>query len=88
MKLAKQTRAGFGGRTHFLALSAEAMRRVLVDHARGRKQKKRGGGCGRVTITSSEGSRAQRCWAGGRGPWIDGLCGSSTGCGESAGPRG
>lgn len=32
------------GRRHFLAVAATVMRRVLVDHARGRERAKRGGG--------------------------------------------
>jgi RNA polymerase sigma factor (TIGR02999 family) len=32
------------GRTHFFAAAAEAMRRILVDHARQKKSRKRGGG--------------------------------------------
>jgi RNA polymerase sigma factor (TIGR02999 family) len=35
---------------HFLALSARAMRRVLLDHARRKKADKRGGGWLRVTL--------------------------------------
>ena len=31
-------------RTHFFAVAAKAMRRILVDHARARKTEKRGGG--------------------------------------------
>jgi RNA polymerase sigma factor (TIGR02999 family) len=31
-------------RTHFFAIAAQAMRRVLIDHARARKRKKRGSG--------------------------------------------
>ena len=34
----------FDGRGHFFAAAAEAMRRVLVNHARDRKRRKRGGG--------------------------------------------
>lgn len=34
----------FDGRGHFFAAAAEAMRRILVDHARSRKAAKRGGG--------------------------------------------
>ncbi len=34
----------FDGRGHFFAAAAEAMRRILVDHARGRKTAKRGAG--------------------------------------------
>jgi len=32
------------GRGHFLAVAAQTMRRILVDHARGRSRAKRGGG--------------------------------------------
>ena len=39
------------GRAHFLALAAQAMRRVLVDHARKRGTWKRGGGTRRITLT-------------------------------------
>jgi RNA polymerase sigma-70 factor (ECF subfamily) len=38
-------------RTHFLAVSARLMRRVLVDHARARLYQKRGGGAPKVTLT-------------------------------------
>src|SRR5712692_8832490 len=34
----------FDGRGHFFAAAAEAMRRILVNHARARKRLKRGGG--------------------------------------------
>lgn len=37
-------------RQHFFALAAQAMRRVLVDHARQRRSQKRGGGAERVTL--------------------------------------
>jgi RNA polymerase sigma factor (TIGR02999 family) len=36
------------GRGHFFAAAAEAMRRILVDHARRRAARKRGGGARRV----------------------------------------
>src|SRR5213082_265984 len=39
----------FDGRGHFFAAAAEAMRRILVDHARTRKAAKRGAGQ-RVTV--------------------------------------
>ena len=42
-KLADQGSA-WEGRTHFIGVAAQAMRRVLVDHARGHKRDKRGGG--------------------------------------------
>lgn len=37
-------------RAHFLAVAARTMRRLLVDHARGRAREKRGGGLHRVTL--------------------------------------
>lgn len=37
-------------RQHFFALAAQAMRRVLVDHARQKRARKRGGGLERVTL--------------------------------------
>jgi len=37
-------------RTHFLAMAARLMRRVLVDHARSRGYQKRGGDAARVTF--------------------------------------
>jgi RNA polymerase sigma-70 factor, ECF subfamily len=37
-------------RAHFLGISARLMRRVLVDHARSRGYRKRGGGVERVTL--------------------------------------
>jgi RNA polymerase sigma factor (TIGR02999 family) len=43
-KLRKEHRVDWNGRTHVLAIGAQAMRRLLVDHGRGRKRAKRGGG--------------------------------------------
>ena len=37
-------------RGHFFAAAAEAMRRILVNHARDRKRLKRGGGRGRLEL--------------------------------------
>lgn len=50
LKLVDQTRIQWRGRTHFFAVAAQAMRRILVDHARGRLRDKRGGGLERVTF--------------------------------------
>jgi RNA polymerase sigma factor (TIGR02999 family) len=38
------------GRVHFLAVAAQTMRRILVDHARARSRTKRGGGAAPVTL--------------------------------------
>lgn len=43
MKLIDQSRVDWKGKTHFYAVCAEAMRRILIDHARTRKRAKRGG---------------------------------------------
>jgi len=42
LRLVDQSRVDWQGKTHFLAVSAEAMRRILIDHARARKRDKRG----------------------------------------------
>jgi RNA polymerase sigma factor (TIGR02999 family) len=44
---------GFRGRSHFLAVAAIAMRRVIIDHARQRDALKRGGGWQRVTVSEA-----------------------------------
>ena len=44
MKLQHEKGAQWQGRTHGLALAAQAMRRLLVDHGRHQKRHKRGGG--------------------------------------------
>jgi RNA polymerase sigma factor (TIGR02999 family) len=41
----------YENRRHFFAAAAEAMRRILVDHARKRRSDKRGGGYERVTLS-------------------------------------
>ena len=44
MRLQKDRGAEWQGRTHGLALGAQAMRRLLIDHGRHQKREKRGGG--------------------------------------------
>lgn len=50
MRLVDVRQVNWQNRTHFLAMSARLMRRVLVDHARSKHYKKRGGGAARVTF--------------------------------------
>lgn len=50
LKLIDQTRVNWKGKSHFLAVGAQAMRRILVDHARAAKRQKRGGGALRVGL--------------------------------------
>lgn len=44
LKLVDQRRSQWRDRAHFFAVAAQAIRRILVDHARTRKRAKRGGG--------------------------------------------
>lgn len=50
MRLVDQSRVDWQGRTHFLAVGANAMRRILIDHMRTRKRLKRGGNQKRVAL--------------------------------------
>ena len=43
-------RVAWQDRAHFLAMASRVMRRVLIDHARSRTRKKRGGGAERVDL--------------------------------------
>src|SRR5262245_19345311 len=49
----------FDGKGHFFAAAAEAMRRVLVNHARDRKRLKRGGQRKRLELLDQRDSLAQ-----------------------------
>lgn len=51
LKLADQRDPDWQNRSHFFALAATLIRRILVDHARRRASLKRGGGAGPVTLT-------------------------------------
>ena len=50
MRLVEQSRVNSKGRAHFLAVSAQAMRRIRVDHARTPGRLKRGGDWRRVVL--------------------------------------
>jgi RNA polymerase sigma factor (TIGR02999 family) len=54
VKLADQTRAQFASRAHFLAVAAQAMRRILVEHARRVGAEKRGGQWQRLDLDQVE----------------------------------
>ena len=54
MKLLGEHSPSFESRAEFYRAAAEAMRRILVDHARRRARIKRGGGRERVPITTAE----------------------------------
>ena len=50
LKLIDQKHVHWKNRAHFFALSAQLMRRILVDHARSRQYAKRGGGAQRISF--------------------------------------
>ena len=50
LKLIDQRNVHWKNRAHFFALSAQLMRRILVDHARNRQYAKRGGGAQKITF--------------------------------------
>ena len=54
MRLIDYSRMEWNGRSHFMSVAATAMRRILVDYARGARSQKRGGGLQRVSLDSVE----------------------------------
>jgi RNA polymerase sigma-70 factor, ECF subfamily len=50
LKLVDQKHVDWKGQTHFFAIAAQAMRRILVDHARRRGATKRGGDRHRIAL--------------------------------------
>ena len=53
LRLIDQREAKWQDRAHFCAIAAQAIRRVLIDHARARKRQKRGGDRVRVTLSAA-----------------------------------
>jgi len=60
LRLVDQKRVVWQNRAHFLGVAAEMMRRVLVDHARNRRARKRGGTRTRVTLDEAVASTGPR----------------------------
>ena len=54
LRLLDQRRVTWQNRAHFMGLAAQAMRRILVDHARRRGAQKRGGGAVHVSLEIAE----------------------------------
>ena len=48
LRLVGQESTDWSGRSHFIGAAAEAMRRILIDHARKRNARKRGGEFNRI----------------------------------------
>lgn len=53
IKLAGQKRVNWQNRTHFYAIAAQCMRRVLMDYAKARGRVKRGGGAQQVELADA-----------------------------------
>ena len=53
LRLAGSNQQGWQNRAHFFGAAAEAMRRILVDHARRKQSAKRGGGVGHQDFDES-----------------------------------
>jgi RNA polymerase sigma factor (TIGR02999 family) len=60
MKLVDQTRVNWQNRAHFIAIAAQAMRRILINYAQQRKARKRGGGEALVTFMEENVAREAR----------------------------
>ena len=50
LRLVDQKRVHWANRSHFFAISAQIMRRILIDHARRYDYAKRGGGAQRISL--------------------------------------
>lgn len=50
VRLVDQKNVHWANRSHFFAISAQIMRRILIDHARSRGYAKRGGGAQQVSL--------------------------------------
>ena len=59
MRVVDQDKANINSKTHFIAIASVAMQRILCDHARARKSKKRGGDRAREPLDDIAESGAQ-----------------------------
>jgi RNA polymerase sigma factor (TIGR02999 family) len=55
MRLIDQRDVQWQTRAHFIAIASQAMRRILIDHARARRRDKRGGEQPRITLLEHHG---------------------------------
>ena len=60
MRLIDYNRMQWQSRAHFFAVSAQVMRRILIDHARNHLYQKRGGGAIKVSLDEADGLTEQR----------------------------
>jgi RNA polymerase sigma factor (TIGR02999 family) len=61
LRLVDAQQVNWQNRSHFLAMAARLMRRVLVDLARARRRQKRGGGALHVSLTDALQSTEKSC---------------------------
>ena len=54
LRLAQTQQPNYKDRTHFFAFASRLMRSILIDHARARKSRKRGGGIAGFTLIDSD----------------------------------
>jgi RNA polymerase sigma factor (TIGR02999 family) len=60
LRMVGQEQAGYRDRAHFLAIAAHAMRKILIDHARGHNAAKRGGGREKFAIDEERDGGVER----------------------------
>ncbi|MEM9598819.1 MAG: ECF-type sigma factor [Acidobacteriota bacterium] len=60
LRLVDRRRVNWSARAQFFAFAAELMRRILVDHARHRNARKRGGDLVKTTLTAAFGLSTER----------------------------
>jgi RNA polymerase sigma factor (TIGR02999 family) len=60
LKIAKQDEHNWQNRAHFFSVAAKAMRQILVDHARSKNSKKRGGLIEKITLAENLAASANR----------------------------
>jgi RNA polymerase sigma factor (TIGR02999 family) len=54
LRLVDQTRVEWQSRAHFYAIAAQAIRRILIDHARTRGRQRRGGGAVHIPLDDAD----------------------------------
>jgi RNA polymerase sigma factor (TIGR02999 family) len=60
VRMVSQEQADYRDRAHFMAIAAHAMRKILIDHARGHNAAKRGGGVEKFVIDEQRDGCAER----------------------------
>lgn len=59
-RMVGQEQPDYRDRAHFFGIAAQVMRRILIDHARGKKAAKRGGGRERISLDEARDSSVER----------------------------